>query len=669
MENGNDQVIGGNASPGEKTRKGWNAMETTKKASFFSREKDEQMDRKLWEKFHSPEGKAKRRKNIRIGMCVTLVILLLASLLNWGVITGWGNVRIDRLKLLGTDGAEYSALVYVPKNATNDTPAPAILMFHGNAGNARNHESWAVEFSRRGFVVLSVDQFGAGNSQGHFSNALSEESLTSVAELYTQYLLTMPIVDKENILTSGHSMGTTAAVAMGAKYGAKLIISASPVIILDEEGDYAKMWAEYAGNFVASIGAYESSEEENKADGLSWLQVRDSEATEFEMDTLYGSFEEGNALIYMSEQRIHEAAFVDQTAIGHIVKYAQECVGQAVPNYIPDSDQVWMYKDYTGLFGIFAFGAFVCALALFLIEEVEFFQKVKRPIARNIGLRGIGMAISLVLGVVFPVIVLKTDALGIIGGRFYKNLEAAGFKMGYANMAFGTVIGLNLLGVLGFLLFAFTDGRRAKMKGSDLGLTPEGYETLEGGGAKAKAILLWIVRTSLLSAVVVAIAWGYVMLQNTVLGTDFYGWFFGVKDVPLNKIPYYMNYMVLWIICFTIAAFTLNIERRLPTTGNETLDVVLQMLFNIVMGTVVLIVVVAVKWHLQTIGSAADKGLVWKMGVDTQRLWGMPVGMTVGIGGSTFLYKKTGNTWLSAILMGTVACLMCVTFGGSRFHF
>ena len=41
--------------------------------------------------------------------------------------------------------------------------------------------------------------------------------------------------------------------------------------------------------------------------------------------------------------------------------------------------------------------------------------------------------------------------------------------------------------------------------------------------------------------------------------------------------------------------------------------------------------------------------------------------MAVGVGGSTYLFRKTGNTWLTAILMGTVAALMCVLFGQLRF--
>ena len=51
---------------------------------------------------------------------------------------------------------------------------------------------------------------------------------------------------------------------------------------------------------------------------------------------------------------------------------------------------------------------------------------------------------------------------------------------------------------------------------------------------------------------------------------------------------------------------------------------------------------------------------------DIKRLWGMPAGMAIGVGGSTLLYRKTGNTWLCAFLMGSVAALFACTFGQVR---
>ena len=93
------------------------------------------------------------------------------------------------------------------------------------------------------------------------------------------------------------------------------------------------------------------------------------------------------------------------------------------------------------------------------------------------------------------------------------------------------------------------------------------------------------------------------------------------------------------------------------------------MAVNVVVGVTMVIIIVAVKWFLQTIGSPADTNWLWSMGLDTQRIWGLPVGMTVAAAGATFIYKKTGNLWLCALLVGSVACLMGLLYGGTRFHY
>lgn len=634
-------------------------------------ELDRKMDQQLREQYYDPAARARHKRNVRRGFCITLVLLILISVINWGVVTGWGSVRIDRLKLIGADGAEYSALVYVPKEATDENPAPGILMFHGNAGNARNHESWAVEMSRRGFVVLSVDQFGSGDSQGYFdggeTGALSGESLLQEAETFYQYMLNMSIVDKDNIVSSGHSMGNSASTMLGAKYDAKLVFAASPVILAmdDMAKGYKAVWDAWTGNYIATNGEFEASTAKAGKGGQEEINKRGIDA-EWQPNTLYGSFEEGNAYAYIVEHRIHEAAFVTRVAIGHLIEYSQLALGDAVPNPLPADDQVWMYKDYTGLLGTLTFIAFLCALTLLLIEEIPALAEVRRPLARNIGLRGPGMWISILLSILFPYIVLKTDAFGLVGGSHYSRLLSLGFNMGYSNMAFGTTVGISCLGILGFLLYYFTEGKKQRFRLSDAGLTPEGYEDAANKGG---AMVSYLLKTLLLSCLVIGIGWAYVLFMETVLGTSFYSWFFGIKELPLIKIPNYWNYLVIWILCFVVSNLGINVERRLPSTGSETKDVILAILFNVAAATFTITLVVAVKWILQTAGSPADTGAIWNMGLDTQRIWGMPLGMACGIGGSTFLYKKTGNLWLSAILMGTVCCLMCMLFGGTRFHF
>lgn len=648
----------------------------SEKKRRFCAENDQLMDEKLRQNFFSAEGRSRRKKGIRRFFLIMLVLTVLCSIINWGVISGWGNVRIERLTLSGYNGDEISALLYIPKNATNETPAPMLFNVHGNAGNARNHESWAVEFARRGFVVLSIDFLGAGDSENHiYSGNTSLPSMVTVAEAYYQHALTFDFVDKDNILVAGHSMGCGTASSIAAKYNAKGFMLASGDVgafvavpingrIAEGTEEYVESMSNYGGDVFWVFGDVERTDEQLIELANTYIDGRAGyEGMEYtELGQVLGSFEEGNAVCITKDvQRIHEAAFVNKSTIGHLLWFAQSAVGDAVPNYIDPSDQIWPAKDYVGLVSIFVFGLFICSLALLLIEEVPFFSEVKRPIARNIGLRKQGLAISIILSLVFPYIVLKTGGLGIIELTGLTNptknaVPVAGFRLMFANVAFGVLVGLNILGLLGFLLYFFTDGRRHKLTLNDLGLTP---------GDSNRLSLRMILKTLLLAVIVLAIAWTYLLFQEQIFGTAFYAWFFGFKAISVPKINYYWLYILIWIACFVVASFSINVERRLPSTGKEWLDIIIAMVFNVVLATIVLVVVIMVRWHLES-NSLGDAYPFWNFSTDISRLWGMPAGMGVGIGGSTLLYRKTGNTWLSAFLMGSVAALMCVTFGQVR---
>lgn len=626
-------------------------------ASTEERRKDYDLSEKIRKDFYTQEGKAKRRKGVIRFFAVTLILVILTALLNWGAVTGWGNVKITRMTTVGRDGNSFSALLYVPKNATRETPAPALINFHGNAGNARNHESWAVEFARRGFVVLSVDQFGAGDSEQFLEKwGFGDGCMVEVGETYYNYLLNAEFVDHDNILSAGHSMGCTSAIALGAKYNAKGILAASLVNLLPD--DYKGYWEAYQGDFLSATGDVETTPEKFAESNLAILHNRTGyeEAEAFQLDTLYGSFEDGNAYYAtLDTERIHEAAFVNQETIGKLIWFGQEAV-DSVPNYIDSNDQVWMYKDYIGLLGIFCFGAFICAVALAVIELIPGFSIVRQPLPRNIGLRKGGFAVSAVCGILFPWIVLKTGAFGLLTPQNKNAMNHGIFNFTYSNVAFYTVVGMSFLGLLTFILFKFTDGKEQNMKLCDLGLVPDGAQKLS---------LEMILKTLAVALITLAIAFGTIKLQETLTGTDFYAWFFGFKSIPLFKIPHMLIYIVIWIACFLLSGMGMNVERRLPSTGNETLDDVIAVAVNIFLASVTIVVIIAVKWHLQSVGR--DTLWLFTFNADTQRIWGMPAGMAVGVGGSTYLFRKTGNTWLTAILMGTVAALMCVLFGQLRF--
>ena len=244
-----------------------------------------------------------------------------------------------------------------------------------------------------------------------------------------------------------------------------------------------------------------------------------------------------------------------------------------------------------------------------------------------------------------------------------------GFHINYSNLGFGVVVGLALVCCLGTLIYILTERKKKGLTPTEFGMTPAGYEASAPTGSKAKAVVGMILRTALLAFIVIFVGWAYAALQVEILGTDFYAWYFGIKDIPISKFVHYLPYLGVFVLAFVVLSIDMNVIRRLPTTGNETKDTVIAIVVNVLLAVAVVIAIVAVKWFFQSTGNAADASWLWSMGLDTQRIWGLPVGMTCAVAGSTFLYRKTGNIWLCALLVGSIACIMGLLYGSMRFHY
>jgi dipeptidyl aminopeptidase/acylaminoacyl peptidase len=67
----------------------------------------------------------------RWSLAIAGVILILAGgMLAWLTQTS-GGIRIEDIRFKGAKGNTMSALLYIPANATAQTPAPGILAVHG----------------------------------------------------------------------------------------------------------------------------------------------------------------------------------------------------------------------------------------------------------------------------------------------------------------------------------------------------------------------------------------------------------------------------------------------------------------------------------------------------------------------------------------------------------
>ena len=119
--------------------------------------------------------------------------------------TDFGKVDKENLIIESSSGHRLGINMLKPDTATDKTPAPTIVFSHGGNGMKEKWDNYQIEWARRGFVVLSFDLYGLGDSE-ILNNT---DWLVNGRGLYdtVKYATTLPFVDKDKIGVSGQSRG------------------------------------------------------------------------------------------------------------------------------------------------------------------------------------------------------------------------------------------------------------------------------------------------------------------------------------------------------------------------------------------------------------------------------------------------------------------------------
>lgn len=143
--------------------------------------------------------------NPAIGLVISLILCLACGLMSNLAQTDGGRVTKETLQIESPSGHRLSMDMLQPKSASPKHKAPAIVFAHGGNTNKEKSDDFQIEWARRGFVVVSFDLYGHGESE--ILN--DQEWLVNGRGLYdtVEYLTSLPFVDADRIGVSGHSRG------------------------------------------------------------------------------------------------------------------------------------------------------------------------------------------------------------------------------------------------------------------------------------------------------------------------------------------------------------------------------------------------------------------------------------------------------------------------------
>ncbi len=253
-----------------------------------------------------------------------------------------GGIAVHDIRFRSPAGTLMSALLYVPRGAKAATPAPGILAVHGYINSRETQDGFAIEFARRGYVVLALDQTGHGYSGG----AAFSEGFGGPAGL--AYLRGLPMVDTANIGLEGHSMGgwtvLAAAAAMPDAYRAMVLEGSSTgkpfaaagtpawprnlALVFSRHDEFSKiMWDVDKARDVASSARLQAL-----FGTRSIVPGR-----------IHGNIADGTARRLTQPNTTHPGDHISHAAIGDALDWFGQTLKGGTP--LPVSDQIWFGKE------------------------------------------------------------------------------------------------------------------------------------------------------------------------------------------------------------------------------------------------------------------------------------------------------------------------------------
>ena len=470
-----------------------------------------------------------------VGWMVVLLGSAVAS-----VVQTWGGIELRDVRLETEDGTRLSALLYVPPNATAETPAPAVLAVHGYINSRETQSGFAIELARRGFVVLALDQTGHGFSGGRAMT----EGFGGPAGL--AYLRSLPFVDTENVGLEGHSMGGWAVLAAAQAYpqGYESIVLVGSAtgpgfaevgtptwprnlaVVFSRFDEFSQlMWG------VRDAAAVTASEKLMRVFGVE---------EEVVPGEVYGSAREGTARWLTMPVTTHPGEHLSREAIGYVVNWLSLTLEGGED--IPPGRQIWFWKEL---------GTLIALLGAVLVLLGTFELLLSLPRFQHLAENGVGVTermsgrwwLALALSALVPA--ATYFPLTGWGSALSANVV---LPQEITNQILVWAVGNGLL----LLAVLWLSGRRA-----------ERVPTPPSGRGREVAT------KALLAVLAVAAAYAAALVAHVAFQTDFRFWVVALKPMAAHHLPAFLAYLVPFTAFFYVSHRALHATLSLRHAGPE----------------------------------------------------------------------------------------------------
>ena len=567
-----------------------------------------------------------------------MALLLVCSVLIWGFQTDWGKVKIERLYLTGKDGTAISTLIYIPENATDETPAPVAVIYHGRSNHAHSNDTWSMELARRGYVVLSPDLQGGGESDPTVDRGL--QAIT-VAE----YANSLSYVEKDKLNLIGYSAGTATVLqtydampdnvnSLCEVFGPFMMQLAGGIDQVQTNYCMIKSTADqYDGHFVGNIESCRQYMSE--LSGIEDLQPN----TDYDW--------RGGIFRYaVIDGTLHQTGNISKATIEQIISYESTVNTDPVQRAVTDT--AWLPQQlFSGIACVTMM--FLLAAIINLLMQTEFFGRATNAVPVKAPCKGarawildflFALAIPALIFVPVSAYVMKWTGEGTVWSRFLTSTNLNGI-MGW----------LIVLAVIGIIRMVIAANRKKKagqqIKISDFAL---------GGESEAKIDWSKPAKGFLIGLIAVTFVFVWMWLIEGFAGINYQVW---NLSTYLKMSPMRIVRAIPYVLIIFFVMFVGNMSQRvLPSTGNEKKDMWIAVAVNTCMTASALFVLLLIQYGGSMIigdGTTLIPQIdVYGTGKNTScGALDFAFGYCYMMGGLTgvvtYIYRKFGNIWVGVI--------------------
>jgi pimeloyl-ACP methyl ester carboxylesterase len=470
-----------------------------------------------------------------------LALILVGGFLANQVQTSSGSVDVSTVRFAGNNGVITHARLYVPDGVSNEQPAPGIVAIHGYINSNETQSGFAIEFARRGYVVLAPDQTGHGYSDPPaFANGYG--GIDALA-----YMRSLPFVDTDNIGLEGHSMGgwssLIAAGAMPEGYKSIVIEGSSTGTLGAPEGT-----ATWPRNIAVVFSKYDEFSQlmwgvavpETVTDSAK-LKTLFNTSESVEPGQVYGNIEEGTARVLYQPAVTHPGDHLSTEAIGYALDWFDRTLEGGQP--LPVDNQVWMWKELGTLLALIGMVVLIAPVATRLAGSSTFSALSGTP-PKSYSLSGGNWWVGAIVFMALPAITLFP---------FKGFSESWGWQasallpQNLTTQLMVWAVGLALVSAALFAAWHLLLNRKAGATAGSYGLRVTPGQLLHTLG---------------FAFAVTAILYASLLVTDYLFDVDYRFWVFAIKPLSLLQLRITLSYLIPFIALFLVVAMILHGQLR-----------------------------------------------------------------------------------------------------------